>query len=58
MHRCFNPFFITLRLYTNLTLPVIEFPFHKELSNEKILEKRPPTMTLTSVDVIIDKREF
>ena len=58
LHGCCKPVFITLRFYTNLTLPVIEFPFHKELSGEKILEKRPPTMTLTSMGIIINKREF
>ena len=58
LHGCCKPVFITLRLYTNLTLPVIEFPFHKELSSEKILEKLPPTMTLTLICVLFDKREF
>ena len=36
LHGCCKPVFINLRQYTNLTLPVIEFPFHKELSSEKI----------------------
>ena len=45
LHGCCKPAFITLGLYTNLTLPVTELFFHKELSSEKILEKRPPTMT-------------
>ena len=58
LHGCFKPIFITLRLYTSITLPITEFPFHKELVSEKILEKRPPTMKLTSIGVIINKREF
>ena len=55
LHGCCKPVYITLRLYTNLTLPVTEFPFHKKLSSENMLEKRPPTMTLTSICVIINK---
>ena len=58
LHGCCKPVAITLRLYTNLTLPVIEFSFHKDLFSEKILEKRLPTMTLTSVVLIINKHEF
>ena len=58
LHGCCKPVFLTLRLYTNLTLPVVELPFYKEFSNEKMLEKRPSTMRLTSIDVIINKREF
>ena len=34
-----------------------EFPFHKEISSEKVLENLPPTMTLTSIGMIINKRE-
>ena len=49
--------FYYLREYTNLTLNVIEFSFHKEFSGEKILEKFPHTMPLTSIGMIINKPE-
>ena len=39
-----------------LTIPVIAFPFQREFWSEKILEKRPPT--LTSIGVIFNKRGF
>ena len=58
LHGCCKLVFNILRLYINLTLFIIEFPFHREFSSEKILEKRPPTMTSTSIGVIINKREF
>ena len=54
----FKTVFITSICYTNLTLPVTEFPFQKELFSEIVLEKRPLTMALTSVGMIFNKRGF
>ena len=50
---CCKPVFITLRLYTNLTLPVIDFPFDKEISSDKILEK-----TFTHYDVNVNRYDL
>ena len=35
LHGCWKPVFITLRQFTNLTIPVIAFPSHKELYSGK-----------------------
>ena len=58
LHGYFKPVFITLIFYASLTLPVIEFPFQKELFSGIVLEKRPLTMALTSMGMILNKHGF